>query len=239
MRKYNDYTHIDVIDTIFTKEKILEWKKHIVASYENVLHRFKKELDPINHIQFFLNESLLDEVLIDAVIGMKKITDSKFNAVESPNAFKIAAYIAYWWLRHKPVSLHFNEGFRLEEATIVKTEKIDNEAYNEGCKKIRWRLKHVNELVAVHIVMTYIFNFENQLCKEKQCKQIKNMDNNSFPLQNFEQMEKIFSDKLLYYFSYRALAPKIIEQILEAATFHPAWALTGSQWGSEEMNINP
>ena len=39
--------------------------------------------------------------------------------------------------------------------------------------------------------------------------------------------------KLTYYFAYRALAPKMIEHILEAYTFHPAWGLTGPHWSGD------
>ena len=40
-----------------------------------------------------MNFSLLEETVVDAVIGMRKIVNSDNNFVEEPNAFKIAAYL--------------------------------------------------------------------------------------------------------------------------------------------------
>lgn len=39
--------------------------------------------------------------------------------------------------------------------------------------------------------------------------------------------------KLTYYFTYRAIAPKVIEHMLEGYAFHPAWGLTGPHWNTE------
>ena len=224
---------VDVYDEkVFTKERSHSWKEHILNSYEDVYNGLKTKMDETNAIiGFAINKPLLDEVIIDAIIGMRKITDSKYTSIEDPNAFKIISYLAYWWLRHKPVSIHFPKGFQLNEL-LISGEYTSEEAKEYERQKLIWQLKHVNELVAVQMVITYIFNFEKVLCNDKICKKIKSSESEKFCFQNFDEMKEVILKKLTYYFSYRALAPKMIEHILEGYTFHPAWGLTGVQWAS-------
>lgn len=191
-------------------------------------------LDNDSPICFNLSISLLDEVLFDAIIGMRKIVDSSNNCVESPNSFKIAAYLSYWWLRHKPVYLHYPIGFRLEDAKIVRDEKVSDEEYDKKCNDFSWQLKHINELVAVQMVSTFIFDFEHTLCDKAVCAMIKHKEKDKFCFTDFEEMRNDILKKLTYYFSYRAIAPKMIEHILEGYTFHPAWGLTGKHWNTGE-----
>lgn len=94
---------------------------------------------------------------------MKKITDSSFNSVENPNAFKVAAYLSYWWLRHKPVCVYYPAGFELDDVNVYTRDKMNEEKLDEEQKKLAWQLKHINELVAVQLVSTYIFDFDNQV----------------------------------------------------------------------------
>lgn len=228
------YGYVDIYDDIFTEERLYEWKKHIVNSYKVVRDVLKQKIDPDSPIEFCVNYSLLKEVIVDAVIGMKKITDSSFNSVENPNAFKVAAYLSYWWLRHKPVCVYYPADFELDDVNIYIHDKMDEKKLDEEQKKLAWQLKHINELVAVQLVSTYIFDFDNQVCTQQRCDRIKRKDGANFSFENFDQMMEVFLRKLTYYFSYRAIAPKMIEHMLEAYTFHPAWGLTGAQWSIEK-----
>lgn len=235
--KFVYYGYVDIYDDkVFTEERLYEWKEHIVTSYKKVYERLKKKIDNASSIQFFLSPSLLDEVIIDAVIGMRKIIDSSFNSVENPNAFKIAAYLSYWWLRHKPISVHYPPDITLNDVVIKTDSNLSCEENEDERQKLIWQLKHINELVAVQFVVTYIFNLDKQLCGCLECAKVKFIEGKNFTFENYDEMLKVFVMKLTYYFSYRAIAPKIIEHLLEAYTFHPAWCLTGAQWdfGEEE-----
>ena len=219
-------------DKIFTEARSKEWKEHIKKSYKEVFHELRDAIDSSSFVDFFLCKSLLDEVIVDAIIGMRKITDSKYNSVEDPNSFKIISYLSYWWLRHKPASLHYPADFCLDDVKIKRKKGLSDKEAEYERQKLIWRLKHINELVAVHMVFTYIFNFDNTLCETKTCKRIKKKEKEKFNFCSFEEMKEVMTKKLTYYFCYRTIAPKVIEHILEAYTFHPAWGLTGDQWAT-------
>ena len=173
---------------------------------------------------------LAEEVIADAVIGMRKVVEG-VHSVEEPNPFKEAAYLAYWWLRHKPVSIHYpKNNFSLESVQIVDGKYEDKE--NEQ-RKIVWRLKHINEVVAVQMVASYIFKFDKIVCENREYKR-KKKANTNFCFDDFEEMKEAFLQKLTYYFAYRPITPKVIEHILEGYTFHPAWDLTGQFWPHNE-----
>lgn len=216
-------------DKVFTKQRMREWRNHLLDSYEVVFEQLKSKIDHVSPIQFCLSRSLLDEVIVDAVIGMRKIVDSSNNSVNDPNPFKIAAYLGYWWLRHKPVSLHYPGNYRLEDVQIVSDGTLTAEENEDNRQRLAWQLKHINEIVAVVAVTTYIFDFDKEICDESLCEHIKRQDE-CFTFSNFSEMKDTILDKLLYYFSYRTIAPKVIEHLLEGYTFHPAWALTGALW---------
>lgn len=228
------YDYVDVLDDkVFTKERTDKWWDHIVDSYTIIYEEMVEKLDMECPIQFSVNRSLLEETIIDAIIGMRKIVDSSNNSVENPNSFKIAAYLSYWWLRHKPIAVHYPTDFDINDVKVVRKESESDEQYEDNCKRTIWQLKHMNEIVAVQMVVNYIFDFNVEICGKLQCGVIKNKDKQKFCFSDFDQMRRVILDKLLYYFSYRAIAPKMIEHILEAYTFHPAWGLTGSHWSGE------
>lgn len=232
---YYDYVNI-CDDKVFTKERLYKWEKHIVSSYEKVFKKIKEKMNADSPILFNLNLSLLYEVVIDAVIGMKKITESQYNSVEEPNAFKIAAYLSYWWLRHKPVSVHYPVEYAIEDVNL-KNPSPDEDLNEKECNKLAWQLKHINELVAVQMVATFVFDFSKVVCDGKICSVVKKKEQGNFCFVSFEEMRDELLKKLTYYFSYRAIAPKMIEHLLEAYTFHPAWGLTGPQWKVENKEV--
>lgn len=231
------FVHIGLVDVydnkVFTHEVADEWFSYILSCCNDIEKRFLNELPKDTFINFFISDSLIDEAIVDAIIGMRKITDSEFNKIESPNAFKIISYLAYWFMRYKPVAvLYSGEKNDLNNVEIKHNDKISEEEYEEKRQTLIWRLKHINEIIAVQMVANYIFNFENVLCDNERCEVIKQKDTNNFCFSNFIEMRDVLLKKLTYYFSYRTIAPKIIEHILEAYTLHPAWGLTGQQWNS-------
>ena len=218
--------------TIFTEERAREWKQHIRESYSYIYNDLKNRIDNSSMIDFFICKSLVDEVIVDAIIGMRKITDSQYNSIEAPNSFKIIAYLTYWWLRHKPVSLHYPSDRSIEDIVLKENSALSHEENELERQKVIWQLKHINELVAVQMSLSYIFDFSKSLCGKQSCKRIQNKEAANFCFESFDDMREAIVKKLTYYYCYRAIAPKVIEHMLEGYTFHPAWGLTGPQWAS-------
>lgn len=230
-KKYVYYDFVDVYDDkIFTRDRANEWRSYIVEAYKSVYKGMRNKLDLSVPIQFSVNKSLLEESIIDAIIGMRKIVDSKNNSVEDPNSFKIISYLSYWWLRHKPISVHYPRDYDIRNIIIKRNENEHDNVYEKRKLNTIWQLKHMNELVAVHMVLHYIFDFDTVVCDDKRCRKVNELNNGKLCFANFDDMCKAIQKKLTYYFSYRTLAPKVIEHILEAYTFHPAWGLTGEHW---------
>ncbi|MGN1101170.1 MAG: hypothetical protein ACI4RG_03195 [Huintestinicola sp.] len=193
----------------------------------------KKKIDDSTRVRFFVCKSLIDEVIVDAIIGMRKITDSQYTQTENPNSFKIIAYLTYWWLRHKPASVHYKSDFCLEDIKLKPSEVLDAMSEEEReleRQKVIWQLKHINELVAVEMSLSYIFDYDKVICGNNDCKKVKRKEKENFCFESFDEMQDVIVKKLTYYFCYRTVAPKVIEHMLEGYTFHPAWGLTGSQW---------
>ena len=218
--------HIDVIDELFTKSILTEWRNNLIQAYKIVRSEIAEKFDSSFPLKFFISKSLLEDVIVDAVMGLKKIVNSPYNSVRFPNTFKIASHLSYWWLRHKPVSLYYPKGYYLEYIVLAENEYADEE---KARKELVWNLKHINELIAVHLCVSYIFDTTDVVCNEKQCKKLKRADNN-FKFDDFEDMTAIMLQKLTYYFSYRPITTEVIEHILEGYTLHPIWKLTGPLW---------
>lgn len=150
-------------DDFFTKKRIADWKIFIANCCLDVCEGLISKVDPICKISYFVSTSLIDEVVGDAVIGMSKIIDKTPHPIDRPNAFKIAAYLGYWFLRHKPISVLYPNTVDLNSIKVAK-------GVNTDVKYLSWQLKHINESVAVNIVTTYIFDFEKEICNDAQCK---------------------------------------------------------------------
>ena len=219
----------------FTKERLKEWKQLIGKCCKKICNGLMALLDPSSKIRYYVSVSLIDEVVGDAVIGMSKIIDKTPHPVEEPNAFKIAAYLSYWFLRHQPISILYPKNSRIENLKVADETEVNK-------KYLIWQLKHINEMVAVDLATSSIFDFTKLICDITQCRQvsrantIKNSTNGTpekvsyFDFNDFEELHGIIIKKLTYYFAYRAIAPKVIEHILEGYAFHPAWQLTGPHW---------
>ena len=236
------YGYIDIYDEkVYTPKLQALWGLQLFESYIEIYKQLKGQLNPASKLLFYADQSLIDEAVIDAIIGLRKITKSDNNAVDEPNAFKIAAYLAYWWLRHKPVSIYDPVGNGVNSAKLspLIVKDLDVKEAEHKTQVYRWKLKHINELVAVHFVSTYIFQFDKSLCGKTQENRVRRkMEEQHCVFAGFEPMKVEILDKLTYHFAYRALAPKVIEHILEAYTFHPAWMLTGNLWQGDEVKEN-
>ena len=223
-----DYVNITNGD-FFTKERLSEWRVYIAKCCLDVCEGWISKVDPKHHVQYFLSKTLLNEVVGDAVIGMSKIIDKTPHPIEHPNAFKIAAYLSYWFLRHKPISILYPQSVDLDKIEVAAGCQID-------AKYLSWQLKHINEAVAVNMATTYIFDFDKELCSISHCDRIKKENiydgYPAFGFDDFTQQRRIMTQKLTYYFAYRAIAPKVIEHMLEGYAFHPAWHLTGAHWNT-------
>jgi len=229
--KYVYPSIVELIDAdVFTESKVWKWRDHMLNSYEIILSIMKTKIDASSSLKFFLSGTLVEEVIADAIIGMRKVVEG-VHSVKHPNAFKEVAYLAYWWLRHKPISIHYPNNLTLENVQIADGDYEDKE--NEQ-RKIVWRLKHINEVVAVQMVASYIFKLDKVLCEDHECKRIKKASAN-FCFDNFTEMKEALLLKLTYYFAYRPITPKVIEHILEGYTFHPAWDLTGKFWPHDKV----
>jgi hypothetical protein len=193
------YVYPDVVkvidDKVFTESKVKKWREHLLKSYVLIFSSMKAKIDPISSVKFFLSDTLIEEVIADAIIGMRKVVDG-VHSIKGPNAFKEAAYLTYWWLRHKPGSVHYPLKLSLEESVqIVDGNYEDKE--NEQ-RKMVWRLKHINEVVAVQMVASYIFNFGKVVCKNSECKRIKKASDN-FCFDDFTEMKEALLLKLTYF----------------------------------------
>ncbi len=234
-KEYSTYCmgikRVNIIDqNFFTEDKLKEWSLFIAKCCRDICEELIAKIDPVCHVTYFLNRALLKEVVGDATIGMAKIVEKSPHPVECPNAFKIASYLGYWFLRHKPISVIYPSSIDLDDIKVAPDVTCNPEY-------LSWQLKHINESIAVNIVTTFIFDFENELCNLKKCEKIKKKNifegKPAFAFENFIHQRQIMLQKLTYYFTYRAIAPKVIEHMLEGYAFHPAWYLTGPHWNTE------
>lgn len=222
--------YIRITSSFFTQKRLSEWRIFIAKCCETVCENIVGKVNPEHQVSYYMSHAMVKETVADAVIGMTKIIEGSPHDVKEPNAFKIAAYLSYWFLRHKPVSILCPASVDLEKVTDVSGS-------GAVAKGLSWQLRHINEVIAVNIATTFIFNFQKQVCTGIECERIqkKDVDSENNPLfgfSDFEQQRKIMTQKLTYYFAYRTLAPKVIEHILEGYAFHPAWGLTGAHWST-------
>lgn len=240
MKKSVYLEEIPIIDEYFTNDLLDSWKIFIASRAKEVSEELKNYLDPVNGIDYFISYSLLCEVIYDAVVGMRKMIHTTPHHIEHPNVFKTAAYLTYWFLRHKPISIYYPNDIDLDNIKLKNNSDLSD-------KEISWKLKHVNELAAVHIVTSMLFDFSKVVCNDKQCAVVakantvvkktidkKTIEEKRFNFKSFAELREIMINKLIYYFAYRAIAPKMIEHLLEAYAFHPAWGLTGDHWRTNE-----
>jgi len=198
-------------DAFFSESEVWGWKYHMLNSYEDIFKGMKAKIVHDSPYKFFISISIFDEVIIDAILNMMKEIKDKGSIIKNLTSFKIASHLAYWWLRHKPVSILYPSNFSLDDVQINDGDYEDKE---EERQKTIWKLKHINELIAVQISATYVFNFENCLCVKNGKIKPKNA-NKKYCCIDFEKTRKMVLQKLSYYFSYKTITTEILEYILK------------------------
>lgn len=216
--------------SFFTEERFRQWYNMLLNFAAETINVLCDEIGNIEGISFEINQILLKEVVYDAMIGLKTIVASKNNTIEAPNPFKVAAYLGYWFLRHKPIIFRATDSIDLEN--IVFPPEIDEDRR----KHIISDIKHLNEVAVTHFLLRYIFKTEcknKPVCGKLCFLKVKNTAN--FYFDSFEDMFKTIYDKLKYHLTYRAISPKTIEHFLEAYTLHPYLPYTCDLWNTEEV----
>lgn len=213
-------------DNFFTEEKFREWYNMLLDFSEASINLLREETGNIMGISYEVNTVLLREVVYDAIIGLKTIVDSDNNEVKEPNAFKIASYLGYWFLRHKPIL------FRVEKNLNIDEIVFGNNAAEADRNDIIVDIKHMNELVVARFLLRYIFQIDSSrpLCTPLKFKSIK--ARGCIYFDNFPDMLETIYAKLKYHLTYRDIAPKTIEHFLEAYTLHPYLPYTCDLWNS-------
>ena len=217
-------------DKFFTEERFKEWYNMLMDFSGESINLLREETGNIKDISYEVNTVLLCEVVYDAMIGLKTIVVSDNNTVNEPNPFKIASYLGYWFLRHKPIIFRAKAGLNLDEIQFA------NEVDADDRKSIIVEMKHINEVAASRFLLRYIFKVEcsRPICNQRRFKKAKAtgcMYFDSFP----DMLLAIF-EKLKYHLTYRDISPKIIEHFLEAYTLHPYVPYTCDLWNTEESN---
>ena len=174
------FDKLAVADDIFTKEKMLSWEQDLMESYESILKMFLSEMDPESPVAFAMNPSLLDDAIVDAVLGLKKITQSTNNTVDEPNTFKIVAYVTYWFLRHKPIQIFLTSGAWVEDVTVANSKDYNEIELQEANNVLAWKIKHINEYVAVTFALSNVFNYDIKIFNDKDFNRIKTVQADRF-----------------------------------------------------------
>ncbi len=219
-------------DGFFNKQLFAKWYNDLYSCTQSTLGEFKKTLGNVEGFYYQLNPTMLEEVVYDAIIGLRKIVLSENNDVTEPNPFKIAAHLGYWFIRHKPIMFcQWENDFSFEDITFRDAIENDNELKMAAI----WEIKHINEIVATTFMIRYIFKINNEsniVCGKKNLKNVQKKGN--FYFQDFNELSDAVMDKLKYHISYRCITPEVIEHFLEGYTLHPIWELTANLWEAEE-----
>lgn len=150
---------LPVLDNdFFTETRFKEWYNMLLCFAVETRNVLCDEIGNIDGLDFEINQVLLREVIYDAMIGLKTIVVSKNNDIEAPNPFKIAAYLGYWFLRHKPIIFRVDKNFDIEN--IIFPPSINNEQR----KYLIYKIKHLNEVAVTNFLLRYIFRTD---CKKK------------------------------------------------------------------------
>ena len=217
-------------DNFFTEERFKEWYNILLDFSEASINTLREETGNVKGVSYEINTVLLQEVVYDAMIGLKTIVVSDNNAVEAPNPFKIASYLGYWFLRHKPILFRAENNLNIDE--IVFADDVDD----EDRKYIIVEMKHLNEVTVARFLLRYIFKVESAkpLCSNRRFKRIKSRGCIYFD--SFPDMLETIYEKLKYHLTYRDISPKTIEHFLEAYTLHPYMPYTCDLWNTEREN---
>ena len=213
-------------DDFFNEDRFKEWYNLLANFAIECISQLCDDIGNVENVAFELNTVLLQEVVYDAMIGLKTIVQSGNNKVEKPNPFKIASHLGYWFVRHKPIV--FRAAYQLNVNDLCFPSDVDKNDKNYLIVLI----KHINEATAAGFMLRYIFKVEAKpLCGEFMFRKVHYQGNLSFG--SFEDMMKEVYEKLRYHLTYREISPKVLEHFLEAYTLHPYVPYTCDLWGIE------
>lgn len=214
-------------DEFFTETLFKEWYNTLLIFSGETINELRERTGNISDIVYEINTVLLKEVVYDAMIGLKTIVISENNEVKKPNPFKIAAYLGYWFLRHKPII------FRVKTDIDIDNIVFPSDLSLQQKRNVISDMKHLNEVTVTNFLLSYIFDIgQKPVCKTLCLRAVKSKGN--FGFTNFEEMLEVIYKKLRYYLTYRTITPKTIEHFLEAYTLHPYLPYTCDLWKTEE-----
>lgn len=225
---------LDVLDegdqSFFNKSLFKDWTNKLYEFSYSTIEILREEIGNVEGVSFEINYTLLQEVVYDAIIGLKTIVVSKNNTVEAPNPFKIAAYLAYWFVRHKPII------FRAENKVRVDDLQFASYVDEENRKAAIVEMKHLNEVAVARFMLSYIFrvNCKKPVCEDSRICHLQKKGKLYFD--SFGDMFDAVYDKLVYHLTYREISPKILEHFLEAYTLHPYLPYTTDLWNTERSS---
>lgn len=210
----------------FTEDRFKEWYNMLLNFAGESLNLIREEIGNVRGISYEINSVLLREVVYDAMIGLRTIVVSENNYVDAPNPFKIAAYLGYWFLRHKPIIFRVEKNFDIDKIEFL-TDVDEADRYD-----IIVDMKHMNEVTVARFLLRYIFKLEDSkpLCNNRKFKSIKSKGCIYFD--SFPDMLDTIYEKLKYHLTYRDISPKTIEHFLEAYTLHPYMPYTCDLWNT-------
>lgn len=197
----------DIIDDKYTKAVIANYIKELDLAIEKA----KKTLWRDNKsIQLEKNKRVFAQVIIDAVEDLKRIHD--FQPIENANAIKEAAYFSFWLIKRKPVV------FR---GDLSKVQGASEDEINK--RKVNYLF--INEFCAAIYIMPKIFRLTEE---------IAGLDKAYPDMNKLADDWKKYFDNLIYFLSYRAESPKVIEEALTSLIMTPKWHTNFDFWKVDE-----
>lgn len=161
---------------------------------------------------YAISEQLLLQTLIDAYDDLMRLTE--YHPTEHPNSLKEMAYIAYWFIRRKPLII---PGSYEDIISLV------NEDFTEMA---RMHILFINEYFATTLLNNSVF-------RGKRPK----TDVDEGELEYAEEQLEIFNDFLFYSLVYRVDSPKYLEAMSLACTIYPAWEVDPQIWQKAKWEV--
>jgi hypothetical protein len=153
----------------------------------------EKEFASKQAFKIDLNHPKMLNALVDAFFDIRRIEDFH-NLNDGPSQVKLAANIAFWFLRWQPCSILPQEDFLSSPNLTLKEKK---------------KLLLINENLMVTYLLANVFVGSEGICA-------------AAPLKSSLEWEGYY-EYLFYYLVYRLRSPKELEAVLKTVTLHPLW----------------
>lgn len=196
------------------KEKFWKTYKFLIDTAkinEKTLSKFVKEITG-KEFHYAISEQLLVQLLIDAYDDLMRLTE--YHPTEYPNSLKEMAYIAYWFIRRKPLIITGS----YEDVINIKNENFTEMA--------RMHILFINEYFATTLLYNSVFR-----------SKIPKKGVGTKELENAEEQLEIFSGFLFYSLVYRVDSPKYLEAMSLACTIYPAWEVDPKIWQKVKQEV--